>query len=432
MNVSVVNNAVGVQAGRAWLIWAVASSFVLLQFFIQLSTGVILADMMQAFQLTAFGASLLASTYYYIYMGLQVPAGLLLDRYGSRLVLSVGAMVFAIGTLFFTLGHTWPVAAVGRVMMGGGAAFAFIGTLGLIRQHFPLRQFAFMAGLMEMLGMFGILFGSILLAYAVNHWGWQYAVLLVAPLAIVVSFLLWLVVPTHHASHQQQSARLSLWSSLKLVFGQPRAWVNGIYCSILFSVVTVFAALWCVPFLQQAYSLSLPWATKLTSLIYVGVAIGCPLSGWLAGRYGHVRRLMMLSAVISAALLAMIIGVSLPVWLLVIVLVVLGICCCAYMLCFSIANHLVDEAAHNTCAGFTNMLSVLLAPLFQPLIGAIVTWSAEQRGGALTYLTTDYQKGLLIMPIALGVAVVLAYFLPDSVVAAEEVHPPKQELYSLN
>src|SRR5689334_19956382 len=108
----------------AWSVWVVTTAFVLLQFFLQLSSGEIIEGLMKSFSLTAFGGGVLASSYYYIYVLLQTPAGMLIDRYGARGILSISALNVCIGSLLFASAKTVLVALLGRVLMGIGAAFA--------------------------------------------------------------------------------------------------------------------------------------------------------------------------------------------------------------------------------------------------------------------------------------------------------------------
>src|SRR3989338_9038414 len=129
----------------AWTVWTVTTAFVLLQFFLQLSSGELIDGLMKSFALTAFGGGILASSYYYIYVLLQIPAGMLLDRYGPRGILSAGALVVCLGSFIFSSASSVAMALLGRVLMGGGSAFAFVGCLNIISIWFPKRQFAFMA-----------------------------------------------------------------------------------------------------------------------------------------------------------------------------------------------------------------------------------------------------------------------------------------------
>ena len=74
---------------RAWMVWFVSLCFVLFQFFLQLSSAEMIGGLMKSFSLNASGGSLLAGSYYYVYVLLQSPAGMMIDRYGPRRVLSV-------------------------------------------------------------------------------------------------------------------------------------------------------------------------------------------------------------------------------------------------------------------------------------------------------------------------------------------------------
>src|SRR3990167_4222248 len=126
---------------RAWGMWGVAVTFVLFQFGLQLSSGQIVDGLMQSFALTAFGGGVLASVYYYIYVLLQAPAGFLIDRYGVRRLLSMGAATCGIGCFVFGWAPTIGWAVLGRLLMGFGAAFAFVGALNIVSRWFAIRQF---------------------------------------------------------------------------------------------------------------------------------------------------------------------------------------------------------------------------------------------------------------------------------------------------
>src|SRR3984957_11174190 len=92
----------GVSTPRlAWIVWGTSAVFLLFQFFLQLSSADIVGGLMESFSLTALGASVLASTYYYIYVTLQAPAGILIDRFGPRRLLTLGALVCALGCWLF-------------------------------------------------------------------------------------------------------------------------------------------------------------------------------------------------------------------------------------------------------------------------------------------------------------------------------------------
>src|SRR3989338_1805167 len=148
----------------AWSVWIIAVIFVSFQFLLQLSSGEMISGLMRSFMLTAFGGAILTSSYYYIYTLLQVPAGMLIDRFGPRSVLSVGAAIVCIGSLLFAWSKVLWIALIARILMGTGASFAFVGCISLIAIWFPVKRFAMMTGIVETVGMLGTIFGTMWLA----------------------------------------------------------------------------------------------------------------------------------------------------------------------------------------------------------------------------------------------------------------------------
>ncbi len=96
----------------------------------------------------------MSGAYYYVYVVLQTPAGMLIDRFGARLILSLGALVCALGCGLFTVSHAIWITDVGRILMGGGSAFAFVGTLYLIGNWFPAAYFGMMLGLSDLIARY--------------------------------------------------------------------------------------------------------------------------------------------------------------------------------------------------------------------------------------------------------------------------------------
>lgn len=178
----------------AWIVWGISACFALIQFAIQLSSADIISGVMRSFGLSAFGGSLLISSYYYIYVLLQIPAGMLIDRFGTRRILTIGAVICIFSCyLFATATSVW-VAFIGRVLLGGGFAFAFVGSLSLIARWFPVKKFALMVSIVEMIGMFGGAFGGIALAALIQHVGWRSSIIGFGMGASILAVLLWFVV----------------------------------------------------------------------------------------------------------------------------------------------------------------------------------------------------------------------------------------------
>lgn len=390
------------------IIWLVGVSFLLFQFFLQLSSGIIMGAIMHEQQLSALCAGILSSAFYYVYTSLQIPVGILFDRYNTRLLLVVNAVLCACGCLLFAASHSFIALFCSRAIIGTGSAFAFIGLSHLLRQHFPLRQYAFMIGLSETLGFTVTVFGMIGMGSLINNLGWRSFIAGAGLLGLLIAGLCWRYIPNHTPTNTvHYQFRKQLMPILKNKF----AWINGLFVGLEFSVITVFAALWAVPFLQTKLNCDLKTASILTSMILLGAGLSCPVFGQLSIHFAQRKPLIHASCLTTALLVLLVLYA--PIHNVIqtgCLLFTIGLSCGAYMLAYSIANELAPEEARSTSAGFTNTLAMITAPLLQPLVGYLLDLSASTPGN---YVLEDYQLALLIIPIALVTASALTYFLPE-------------------
>lgn len=404
----------------AWAIWLLTILFVLCQFALQLSSGQIVSGVMHSFHLTTFGAGILLSAYYYIYTALQAPVGMLIDRYGPRKLLSGGAFVCGIGCVLFATAKLVMFAMLGRLLMGGGAAFAFVGCLTIITRWFPTERFGVMLGVVEATGMIG----TIILGYGVAHimerYGWQHAIVIAAILFFVLSVLLGLMVrdvpPGRKAAPMSTPPRGQIFRDLKALLVDYRVWSNALYSGLMFGVLTVFNAMWCIPFLQLSYHFSLSVATIISYASFLGVAVGSPVMGILDAKT-HVRRgLLIALPLLALCMVCTVIYIPhLPIGALILCLCLLGFSVSAYALTFIVGNQLSTPYTRGTSIGFVNMWAVGTAPVFQAYIGYLLLHFAVQTASGYHYTLHSYHHALTVLPVMLLAAFVLAFFIPRKV-----------------
>ncbi len=403
---------------QPWVIWLCAACFLLFQFFLQLSAGVIFHGVKQSFSLTDdFKTSLLLSSYYYIYVIFQSPAGLLVDRFGPRYLLSIGAACVAIGCFGFAGTSSFSVAVISRLLQGAGASFAFVSCMNLIRIWFPPQQFSFMTSLTEMFGMIGAIIGSVALAVWVKNAGWQTCTFVAGATAFIFSVLLWYIIRDKKQDHTNtpQQNKLTFFNSLSDIVKQPTAWLNAIYSSLVFGVVSVFVALWGVPFFENTRHVGVLPATMLTNISFIGAAIGCPIIGALDSRTRLRKHILVVFPLLGVLLsTAIVLFPDMPQLELDTCLFFLGISLSAYLLNFVIANQLAKKENQAASIGFVNMLSVGSAPLIQPLIGWLLDHSHQEQLASHQINTLhEYQSALWIIPVMLGLAALIGVFLPQ-------------------
>lgn len=388
------------------IIWLIGVSFVLFQFFLQLSSGVVIGSIMMDMHFSAFTAGLLSSVFYVTYAGLQIPVGILFDRKNTRSLLFWNTLLCSCGCFLFAGSYGLFGLFAGRLLIGCGSAFAFIGLSHLLRRYYASKHFAFMIGLSETLGFLVTVIGIIVLGAWVSQWGWRGFINGAGVLGLVIAYLCWRFIPNNKPEHLSSNHLQQLLQ----ILSSGKAWINGIFVGLSFTIVASFGALWAVPFIQVKLSCNLQQASVVSALFFLGTAVGCPLFGWLSAHYQRRRPLILSSSLSTTILLVVILFLPTQSFIFLgLLMFLLGLCCGAYMLAYTIANELAPPGSLSTCTGFTNTLAVITTPLLQPLIGYLLDTLHQTD----TYTIIDYQYALLTIPVSLFLASILVFFLPE-------------------
>lgn len=417
-------NASGPTGGRlAWLAWGAAGAFVLYQFLLQASTSVMEAELVREFHLDRAGFGIISAGFYYAYLLLQLPAGIVVVRYGPRRVMTGGLLICMGASWLFGLSHVFPTAELARILMGLGASTAVVSALTLAARWFPPAQFALVAGLTEMLGMVGGAIGQEVLGEMVHLLGWREAMLACGALGAALALFAWLAVrdkPPQTAADGPPPPPLgealrSIWQLLQ----RHDAWINGLVVALVFGVTTAFGLGWSVPFLELRLGVELRLASFASSLLFWGSVAGLPLAGWLSEKIGRRKPLLWAGTVLSLILLLLLLyWPGLSYIGACILLTLLGLTISCYVLCFAIAGDSVSEAQHGLAMAFTNMMSLLFGGIIlQPLIGWILDLQIAEPlpvAHGVTLKLTAYQEALGLLPLSLIVALLLLIFLPES------------------
>ena len=409
----------------AWRPWAVASLAGLLffyGFFQRIAPSVMIDPLMR--DLAVGGALLgnLSALYFYLYAALQIPGGLLHDRFGPRRVLTFGALLCGSGAIVFSLADSLTLAYLGRLMIGGGAAFAFIGALTLATRWFPPHRFALVSGLTMMAGMLGGVIGQAPLAAAVDLYGWRPAQLWSGLFGLALALAIWLVVrdrPETPAPEQSapQRSRAGFWSALGQVVGNPANLLIGLTGASMSAPLLAFAGLWAVAWLMQIGDMSRPGAAATASLLLVGWAAGSPLAGWLSDRIGRRQEILVAGALLGLCCLSILVYLQpLPILLSQALFLITGLGLGTMVAGFALVREYNAPEVAGAAFGFVNGSVVAAGAVFQPLVGWLLDlqWRGEMAGGARVYDASAYQSAFTVLIVFLGCGLVAALALGRS------------------
>lgn len=405
-----------------WLMWFFGASFLLYQFLLQTSISVIMGKLQQAFDINAASVGLISASFFYPYFLMQVPGGLLVDRFGPRKVLTWGFCICVVGVMFFAHAQNFWVAASSRMLMGLVAAPAFAGALYLIANWFSPKKFALLSGLTESFAMLGGVLGQVAVAQRVASAGWRITFIDCAIIGLVLTICTGLIIrdrPRNSLNVCLASTKLSIIRQhFKKVMGLPQVWLIGLFSGLTFALVSAFGGLWCVPYLEVRYGLPATITSIASSMIFIGVAVGSPFLGWLSDHIGKRKPVMFYSALLC--LLLMLIALyfpKVPFGLMIFLLFLVGATASVYMLPFALVREITPKETRGTAMGFANMMSIFIgSPVLQPLIGKFLEldWDGKNVNGIQVFHLTDYQISLAILPLCLLLSLIIWCFIRET------------------
>lgn len=408
----------------AWIIWGAAALFYLYEYVLRASPGVMTNELMRDFGVSATALGVFTSAYYFSYVPLQVPCGMIVDWLGTRRVVTISAILCTIGSFMFATSESLFLASVARFIMGAGSACAYLSCLKIASEWFPSQRFAVIAGITMMMGTFGGIFGGKPFAMLVNVTDWRMAMTIAGFVGLAVSVGAWLVIrdhPTggvHHKTSQEPMTLVRLWEGLKVIMSNSQTWLIGIYAALMYTILSAFAEMWGTPYLMAAYEINNETASYGSMLVFIGMAMGCWVSPLLANHWRSHRKVMSIGAIGALSMfLPAIYWNNLPLSSVFMLLFFSGFFCGWQILNFAAAKEINPPEFSGTTMGFMNALTMASAPIFQSLLGKLIDLFEEGEvglDGVKLYSAEAYQYALFAIPASLLLAWVILRFIRET------------------
>jgi MFS family permease len=420
---------------RAYLAWLLAAGFFFAEYFARVSPSVMGPHLMRDLHLHALGLGSLSACFYYAYVGMQLPVGTLVDRYGPHRLLTAMATLCGLACCLFAGANTLWVANIARFLMGFSAAFAFVGALKLAHNWFSSARFGFLAGATQALGMVGAAVGEGPVGLLVKHIGWRYSMTLIGIILLALGALIAVVVrdypsntPSHSVLIKNNHNHLAVWKNLSRLFRSKQCWINGIFSGFLFAPTAVFA-IWGPIYLHENLHIHMPLAGSLVGLIFIGFAISSPLAGWISDRIKQRKPIMLLSALCCVIFMSAAIYLpALNIWEEGILLFLYGVSNVAVATSYAVACELVPRHLSATSMSFANMASVIIGAFAMPMIGALLQlgWNHAVHHGIPIYSVHNSHHALLCLPACTLVSLIAGCFLKESYRIPQKKTAPTQ------
>ena len=408
----------------ALLCWFFVIMFALMQFDLQLIQSFFVNDLSSFFHLDNIGVAKLSSSFFYAFLAMQIPAGIIFTKHKTRNVLFYAIIISGIGCLVFGDAHSLYIAYLGRILIGAGCAFAYIGLIVVINDLFDSKYFILFVGISEFLSITGAGFLENLFAYMIANLGWRETCILVAIMMLILGMLIYvsfLLLDMNRQNNQispkgqnKDNLLLQVWNVItnKVII------LSCIYGFAIYSICSGFASLWAIPLLKInypfIYNSSNPGmeSAKVAQMILIGIGFGSIVIGWLSAKIKPVNIMIFCSSgifILSIVFLCTHVGYE---YNLMILFFIIGVMASSYILSYTISKEYAEIGQEAIAIAVTNMIIVSGTIILQPIIGWLLDLHSSWSNHILGPLTTnDFYFALWVLPISFFIAIISAFYL---------------------
>lgn len=402
---------------RAWVIWSVGVAAYVLAITNRTSLGAVGVEAADRFQADASTLALFAVVQLAVYGGMQIPIGVLLDRFGSRPIMTVGMLLMAAGQLTMALSPSIGIAILARILLGAGDAAVFPAVLRLVATWFPAQRGPVMVQFTGILGQAGQLIALVPVAALLHATTWSITFGSIAGLGVLFTILVAVVIRNHPPERDADVTVNTDTGVIRVVtsaidtgVGIRAAWAHpGTRLAFWSHFTTPFAGtafvlLWGMPFLTAAQGLDTAHAAGIISVYVVaGMALG-PVIGYLSRRLPNQRSLALVLPAVGVQMAAWILVIALPgpapIWLLYVLAAAIATGGPASMIAFDHARTHNPSHRLSTATGLTNAGGFIAALIAIFLIGLAL--DIQGAGTPETY-SLDAFRVAFLMPVPLWI-----------------------------
>ncbi len=414
---------------RAWLFWFIGALFYFFEFFLRDMGSTIEAQLQGEFKASSGEMSFTWAMYLWAYAPMQLVVGGLLDRYGSKYLLPMAALLCAIGCLLMALAHDLTTLGFARAFIGVGSAFAFVGAIYVCSVWFSPARMGLLVGMTVALGSVGGIVAQTPMVFFEDAIGWRNVAFACAILSAGLATLIYFVIPRRPEWFtvlflQGPHSFRELLIGLRKVALNPQIWMIGLVAGALWLPISVLASLWGTQFLVNLLGITKQLAASGMISFFIGFIIGGPCAGSISDRT-HRRRLPAQIGLIGSIVCVLAIvffGVNLLVGGTFIMLFVLGLFAGTQVIQFAHAIEVCPSRFRATSVAFTNFIVMMIGAFMMWGFGELLSAVSEPSNNShLTGSQTvgeipisSWKIAMLLIPAFLVFALIISFFIRET------------------
>ena len=410
-------------AYQSWLTLCLGIAFYFSGFFHRMVTAVLADQLMMDFGIGAAALGNFSSFYYYSYVAVQIPTGILADHWGPRKLLSAGTLLSAFGAFIFASAASIHMANLGRLIIGASIGVAWVSILKLTTRWFKPNHFTAVTGIALCLGILGAISAGAPLRLLMDIYGWRSVIFSVGTMTLLLSLLIWVFMrddPTQKGyvsyvpafTGSNLKSRASIIKDLLKIFRYRNTWILIIVPASLAGPLLTFTGLWGVPYLTTHYHLSPVKSASLISILLISCALGGPALGFLSEKTGRRKPILFLALCISLiGWLPILYLKGMPLWVTIVLFSFVGLASSAVIVGMAFVKESVPITLAGTVSGVSNMGMEMGPMILQPAIGLMLAWRWEglTENGIRIYDLSAYHVAFIAM---VGLSLLGALIIP--------------------
>jgi len=386
---------------RWFIFWVLAFQY-LLVYFHRVSPAVVASDLIKSFHISGASLGVLASAYFYSYGAMQIPVGILSDRWGAKKTIILFSLIAACGSVLFGLSKGFGLAIVSRILVGLGVSAIFIATMKILARWFRVREYARISGTLMSIGGAGWFVATTPLAIASQAFGWRISFIAIGFISLIMVLITWRIIADTPEKKGLPEIVEPIHTELKqdhrgirdmgLIFRQRHFWAIAIWFTFRGGALFGFFGLWAGPYLVDVYGFSRQATGNILSMVAFAMIFLSPILGHLSDKTFSSRKKILVGTSIINVLCWFVMALNydkLSLSGLYIIFFFMGITISSVGTIAIIATkeYFPPEIA-GTSMGTMNIFPFIGGLIFQPLLGYILDRSGKAGG---VYLPSGYQ-----------------------------------------
>ncbi len=401
-----------------WVVWIVLAAIYVFVTFHRMAAGVVKTDLEEAFNIGAAQFATLGSMYFYAYFIMQIPSGILADKFGPKRTVASFSLLAAVGSIIFGLASTITMAYLGRFMVGIGVSVVFICLIKIQSRWFYEKNFALMVGFASVAANVGAVLAQTPLVIAASTLGWRNTFIYMGLAMLVFSVLVVLLVkddPTDMGlpgmdeleGRPAVDSTIKVGEALRSVMSNKRTWIIALTYIGLYTGYVVLLGTFGVSYLITTYGMEKIQAANMIMIAVIGSMVSGLVVGYISDKIKKRKIVVVSLSLVTLLCWILFIYVKMPVSLLMPFLFIMGFVMSCFTMCWTVANEVNNRRYSGIATGVVNCIGFAGAAVVPVLMGRIL--DAYQSMPAL-----GYQKAYFILIVLVAVSTLASFFTHET------------------